>query len=99
METLYRKVILNIVDRCFHMYASDYRKEAKESAIKMLEEIPDTSHQLEKLEAEKKELLHFLKYFKQCVEDEDFIMVNNTDEDVVDNVLSKMNSLIQKHKS
>ena len=55
-------------------------------------------HQIEKLEAEKKELLHFLKYFKQCVEDEDFIMVNNTDEGVVDNVLSKMNSLIQKHK-
>ena len=54
--------------------------------------------QIEKLEAEKKELLHFLKYFKQCVEDEDFIMVNNTDEDVADSVLSKMNSLIQKHK-
>lgn len=63
-----------------------------------LEEIPDTSHQLENLEAEKKDILHFLKYFKQCVEDEDFLMVNNTDEDVVNNVLSKMNSLIQKHK-
>ncbi|QNS40170.1 hypothetical protein H0S70_07085 [Chryseobacterium manosquense] len=53
---------------------------------------------IDSLQAEKKEILHFLKYFKQCVEDEDFIMVNNTDEDVADSVLSKINSLIQKHK-
>ena len=58
METLYRKVILNIVDRCFHMYASDYRKEAKESAIEMLEEIPDPTAQLK---ADKAELLEALE--------------------------------------
>ena len=38
METELLKIkILNIVDRCFHMYASDYRKEAKESASEMFD--------------------------------------------------------------
>ena len=61
METLYRKAILNIVDRCFHMYASDYRKEAKESAIEMLEEIPDNT-QPQPTEKLPSELLR--EYFK-----------------------------------
>ena len=88
METLYRKVILNIVDRCFHMYASDYRKEAKEYAIEMLEEIPDTSHQLEKLEAEKKELLEALE---KC-NNELYFYSGQTD------FVKENQSLIQKHK-
>ena len=59
METELLKIkILNIVDRCFHMYASDYRKEAKESAIEMLEEIPDPTAQLQ---ADKAELLEALE--------------------------------------
>ena len=62
METLYRKEqILNIVDRCFHMYASDYRNDAIIYATEMLEEIPDNSHQIEKLEADKAELLEALE--------------------------------------
>jgi hypothetical protein len=31
--------VLKIVDRCFHLYASSYRTEAKEAASKMIEEI------------------------------------------------------------
>lgn len=74
METLYRKEqILNIVDRCFHMYASDYRNDARISATEMLEEIPETIksdntqtlanalEQIEKLEADKAELLEVLE--------------------------------------
>ena len=83
METLYRKVILNIVDRCFHMYASDYRKEAKESAIEMLEEIPDPTAQLK---ADKAEILEAL----QDIQDE----LENGDTPHV----YKIEELIKKHK-
>ena len=66
METLYRKEqILNIVDRCFHMYASDYRNDARIYVTEMLEEIPDNSYQIEKLEADKAELLEALKMCKR----------------------------------
>lgn len=34
--------ILKLVDRLFHEYASDYRKEARESAIEMIEEYNET---------------------------------------------------------
>ena len=73
METIYRKVILNIVDRCFHMYASDYRKEAKEYAI-------------EKLEAEKKELLEALYFAKRHCKKPAPVLFD------------KIESLIQKYK-
>lgn len=68
-----------------------------------LEEIPqtiksDNTEVILNLQKDKEEFLHFMKYFMQSLENEDFIMINNTDEDVVDNLLSKFNSLIQKHK-
>lgn len=85
METLYRKVILNIVDRCFHMYASDYRKEAKESAIEMLEEIPDPTAQLK---ADKEELFEALENLTQY---------GSTGEDAVE-MKREIESLLQKHK-
>lgn len=53
---------------------------------------------IKKLINEKAELVQFMKIFMQSVEEEDFIMSNNTDDDIVDNLLSKFNSLIQKHK-
>ena len=97
METLYRKVILNIVDRCFHMYASDYRKEAKESAIEMLEEIPDPTTQLK---ADKAELLEELEKISK-VTNEGYI-TDDTDfqvwESELKQVHSEIESLIQKHK-
>ena len=97
METLYRKAILNIVDRCFHMYASDYRKEAKESAIEMLEEIPDPTAQLQ---ADKAELLEALEKISK-VTNEGYI-TNDTDfqvwESELKQVHSEIESLIQKHK-
>lgn len=77
-------------------YLKGYINRQRIDAINIHEKV--SANQIEKLEAEKNEILHFLKYFKQCVEDDDFIMVNNTDEDVVDNTLSKMNYLIQKYK-
>lgn len=68
-----------------------------------LEEIPqtiksDNTEVILNLQKDKEEFLHFMKYFMQSLEDEDFIMTNNTDEDIVDNLLSTFNSLLQKHK-
>ena len=85
MGTIYRKVILNIVDRCFHMYASDYRKEAKESAIEMLEEIPDPTTQLQ---ADKAELLEALEKVTDLLE-AGFPEIS---------AVKESKSLIQKHK-
>ena len=34
-----KEEILKIVDRCFHMYASSYRNDAREEAIEMIEEL------------------------------------------------------------
>ena len=99
METLYRKVILNIVDRCFHMYASDYRKEAKESAIEMLEEIPDPIAQLQ---ADKAELLEALEKVKRL---EPIICMGGAvaeqwqnEAQALNEMMSEIESLIQKHK-
>ncbi len=90
METLYiKEQILNIVDRCFHMYASDYRNDAIIYATEMLEEIPDNSHQIEKLEADKAELLEALeKMYSKYEKDGHLLNISP----------SKIKSLIQKHK-
>ena len=97
MGTIYRKVILNIVDRCFHMYASDYRKEAKESAIEMIEEIPNPTTQLQ---AEKAELFEALEKISK-VTNEGY-MTDHTDFQVweleLKQVHSEIESIIQKMK-
>ncbi len=103
METPYRKEqILNIVDRCFHMYASDYRNDARIFATEMLEEIPETIksdntqtlsnslHQIEKLEADKAELLEALEGLYNSIErlpDIEYVIYGK-----------QIESLIQKHK-
>lgn len=59
--------------------------------LSQCEEITDTSHQLEKLEAEKKELLGMLKSIKEDYYNGSInqFLINNIDE---------IESLIQKHK-
>lgn len=87
METPSKEQILNIVDRCFHMYASDYRNDARIYATEMLEEITkpikSDQTQIEKLEADKSELLEALEIAKQSVSN---------------SVRDEIESLIQKHK-
>ena len=90
MGTLYRKVILNIVDRCFHMYASDYRKEAKEYAIEMLEEIPDHTVQLK---ADKAELLELMTEMKESFDHKAWVTGME-----LKSFSSRIESLIQKMK-
>ena len=83
METLYRKDVLKIVDRCFHMYASDFRNEAREYATEILAEIPDATAQLK---SDKAELLEALEDAR--------IAIKRWDDELSYDIYD----LIQKHK-
>ncbi len=95
METLYRKEqILNIIDQCFKMYASDYRNDARIYATKIIEEVPttikpDNTEVIQQLEAEKAELLEALEYAVKWFYSDDL------DEELG---IGKIESLIQKHR-
>ena len=38
-QTVTRDEVLNIIDSCFHFYASEYRSDAKEMAEEMLDNL------------------------------------------------------------
>lgn len=123
METLYRKVAFEIeaqdhnrtilIGKNANFIFNPNTRNGEELAdfLSGGEEIPDTSHQLEKLEAEKKELLEMLersieildvKCHKGCDNKTWKYFQNGDGEDVgieIQNFIDKAKSLIQKHKS
>ena len=100
METLYRKVQFEInekdhdeivlIGKSANFIFNPSTKNGEElfDFLSCCEEIPDTSHQIEKLESEKKELLEALDNLTEY---------GSTGEDAVE-MKREIKSLIQKHK-
>ncbi len=57
------KQILQIVDKCFHAYASDHRRDAAEYALELINLKPNTTHQARAAEI-KKQTVRFMEVVK-----------------------------------